>query len=297
MKKILVVFGDIGSAKEMVPVLKVLEERGIKVSYVADPKGKAATDVLGKAGIPYETKEPADSDTRDLDAYDLILVGTSATANSFQVAWTKYAREKNIPVLWIEDLYGTGSRKNSQIVSPDTMLVVDEVAKQIAKTVRPNLDVRVVGKPTFGALPDEVGAVSIRNKVREKLGLTESEFLVTVGFGGDPAERALTQLPQIISALEAYEDSLTVAWRFHPKHPQKDQLWETATKSKVPFIFGALQWGVKSADDIRLRLRYVRSAETQLRTYTKEIRGAQFAALKNPGAAFRAADVIMEYFR
>lgn len=231
MGEIAVVVGDIGSAKEIVPAVKVLEARGIKVRWFADSAGKAKIDVLEKQGVAYEMVIP--------DGYkpSVIVVGTSATAAVLKVEFTKYGRENGIPVLWVEDLYGTGERQNSLGVSPDVMLVIDDIAAQIAKTVRPGLDVRVVGKPTFGKLPTEDEAKDVRNKIRESVGLNDSKFLLTVSFGGDPAERALAQLPEIVRAIQRdLSGAVTVAWRFHPKHPKVDELWKMATESGIKFV-------------------------------------------------------------
>jgi hypothetical protein len=200
--EVFVVVGDIGSAKELLPAVRVLESRGVNVRWIADPsdKAKAPTDVLDKAGIVYERGIPS-----VFSFAKVILVGTSATAVSAQLLWTVYGIESNIPVLWYEDLWGTGSRPSTQLVSPNHMLVIDDAAAAIARTVRPSLDVTVVGKPTFGALPSQEQAAEICMNLRSKYNLTDADFLVTVGFGGDPPERAFEQLKAMFAS-RVFED-------------------------------------------------------------------------------------------
>lgn len=248
-KTVAVVVGDLGGAKEVVPIAKELERRGATVRYFLDssPKAKAG-DVLMKAGVSYETRDPNAE-----DKFDVILAGTSATANGAQVKWTEWGWANRIKVVWMEDLHGTGSRANSRSVTPDFMLVIDEMAARIAEKVRPGLRTIVVGKPTFSdpkELPRLEDGPAIRAKIRAEFELDDNRFLIVAGFGGDPAERSETQLQMILDKLsklfpqdlfrwapdcmnldvvEYFLHTCTViAWRFHPKHPSANELWEKA---------------------------------------------------------------------
>lgn len=222
--------GDIGGMKEIYEGMRVLESRGVGVGYFidAESRAKAGTDFLAKLKTPvsYETRGPLLSDHPRV-----IVIGTSATAVTGQVDWTTYGHEQGIPVVWVEDLWGTGERAGTLSVRPDEMLVIDEMAAQIARIVRPGLKATVVGKPSFGKLPSIEERVGIRAQVRNDLDLSPDDFLITVGFGGDPAERAVLQLPQFIQLFEPY--NVVLAWRFHPKHPDVKMLWERATTSNV----------------------------------------------------------------
>jgi hypothetical protein len=216
--------------REVYEGMQILEKHGVSVKYFvdADTHAKAGTDLLAKLKNPvfYETRGPLPADRPKV-----IVVGTSATAVSGQVAWTEHGHKNGIPVVWVEDLWGTGERAEVLSVRPDEMLVIDEIAARIAVTVRPRLKTTVVGKPSFGELPSTEETVGIRAQVRSNLGLSPEDFLLSVGFGGDPAVRTITQLPLLLKLFQAY--NVVVAWRFHPKHPDATMLWEHATQSGI----------------------------------------------------------------
>lgn len=242
------VVGDIGGAKEVMLVSRELERRGAVIKWFLDssPKAKAG-DVLKKAGIAYETREPNEN-----DKMGMILIGTSATAMSAQMEWTKWGKERGVPVLWMEDLHGTGSRANSRSVAPDAMLVIDEMAEKIAQKIRPNLRTFVVGKPTFSdpkEMPNRDCGDDIRYEIYDKLNLhcgkygDEKDKLVVIGFGGDPAERAEAQLGDILKEMTNWimKDEIVVAWRFHPKHPKKEEMYLQA-------MVGTAVLGIRTVD-------------------------------------------------
>lgn len=229
MGEIAFVVGDVGSCNELVQVAPELEKRGVSVRWFADPSGRAGTEVLAKKGIDYKSVPP-EGWYRELPK--VFLIGTSATATGFKIATTRYGQARGIPVIWEEDLWGTGSRQSALEVSPDVMLVNDEMAAAIAKNVRPNLKTAVVGKPTFGKIPPFEECPQIRARIREKLGLSDSDFLVAYGFGGEPFVLAVSQVEVILND-SPFSPDMIVAWRFHPKHPKKDELWEKATSSSI----------------------------------------------------------------
>lgn len=119
-------------------------------------------------------------------------------------------------------------------VSPNEILVVDAVAEHVAKSVRPGIATTIVGKPTFGTIPANSERPALRERLRRELGVADTDFLVTVGFGEVPTERALTQLPQFIELFRTM--NVVVAWRFHPKHAELPKLWRDATTSGVRFV-------------------------------------------------------------
>lgn len=239
------VVGDIGGAKEILPVVQILQGKyGAAVKWFVDssPKAKAGTEVLDKAEIPYERRDPKHSDYPKV-----IVVGTSATAVESQIDWTRYGIENNIPVIWVEDLHGTGSVKNVRGVSPDLMVVVDEIASRCANAIRPSLKTSVLGKPSFANLPVLIEkAPEIRAVVRKELGLGEYAFLVHCMFGGEPQERAWTQVMELerrtytIRMCLSMARNVFVMCRFHPKHPDVEELRErTASVLGTRFIDGA----------------------------------------------------------
>ena len=136
-------------------------------------------------------------------------------------------------VIGIEDLWGTGEKKNARWLGPDLMLVIDEVAAQIAKNVRPWIDVKVVGKSTFEKFPDLVRqAFLIRSAFRQNFSLGESDFMVVILLGGD--DKVWFQLREIIKKTSDFS-GITFAWRFHPKDPDKDKLFNEAIASGIKY--------------------------------------------------------------
>jgi hypothetical protein len=221
---IAVVVGDIGGCKELLPVVKILEQRGHTIAWHADSSGRAGTDVLTKAGIPFDNLIPGDHTICDIP--DLILVGTSATATRSQSFWTDFGNQKTIPVIWFEDLYGTaqvGSANKSS--TPDTIIVIDDVAAQIAKNARPSVNIFIGGKPTYGSLHNRLaGVFEERKQVRKYIGITAPDgtpvnhFLTTyVSMGEDP-DRVEKHIRAIGYAVQCEKPKdLRIALRFHPK--------------------------------------------------------------------------------
>lgn len=223
--EIYVVVGDIGSAKDLVSAGEELAEYGHLIKWIADPKGKAASDVLTKKGIIFESR----SSPIATDRPEIILIGTSASAVEAQIAWTQYGHEKSIPVIWYEDLWGTGEREATIGVNPDIMLVIDETAEKIAKTVRPNLKTKVVGKPTYEQLNNFIAKTpEIRRKIHDELKVRPLNFLVSYWSSGEDPSRAKTHLNILkeLSAIDGHQ--IILAPRLHPKLAEdiKKELWD-----------------------------------------------------------------------
>lgn len=222
-KTVAVVVGDMGGCKELLGAVKILEERGVKCLWYCDPLGKAV-DVLNKNNIAFEARLPNDN-----DAVDVILIGTSDTAHFLQRAWTNFGHEKNIKVFWMEDLYGCAEHKAVMSDSPDVLLVIDETAKKIAQSVRPDTPTVVVGKPTFGHLAHKLQFQSeVRREVRSELNLTEEAFLHTYASGGISL-RVKAQMKMIVEHLDLWR-GVVFAPRLHPKLPEslREKLWKEA---------------------------------------------------------------------
>ncbi|MBI2024421.1 hypothetical protein HYT00_03485 [Candidatus Giovannonibacteria bacterium] len=233
MKDVFIVVGDLGSAADLVPVAQELEARKIGVQWLADPNGKARTDVLEKKDISYEMLLSSECQG---PLPKVILCGTSSGYADLQVSWTLFGKAQSIPVLWYEDLWGTGEQENERGADPDVMLVLDDIAAKIALNIRPNIATTVVGKPTFGKIPAFEEIPAIRARIREKLGLTESDFLVSWGFQGEPAKMAVAHVGEILRSGLKLDDGMIVAWRLHPKHLRRDELWEVLTKTGIRYV-------------------------------------------------------------
>lgn len=243
-KGVAAVVGDIGGAKELLPAMQILEKRNLCIQWFVDPGPEARAGViLTNAGVSYEKRLPDPNDKPSV-----IVVGTSATAVSAQIIWTRFGREKGIPVIWLEDWFGTGSRKNTQVTAPNMMLTIHPIAEGIARNVRMDLPTKTVGKPSFSRIPTLIEKrLEIREQARRELRIMEGEFLVHWIFTGAPAERPWEQIEEFRRAGNQLAGSSTLMMpRFHPKHLKKVRL-EAAMKEVLGDRFVAPAIGLDSA--------------------------------------------------
>ncbi len=224
------VFGDIGSCREGLPALRLLQERGIIVKYFvsAEPQAKAGTEVLAKAGIQFETRDPQLEDKPKA-----IIIGTSSTAVQAQIKWTSFGKEKGIPVIWVEDLWGCGEWMQTRSVSPNVICTLDEIAKKIVLIARPDIRVEVVGKPTFGNFVKYIPVINeftslMRKLICERAGVDEEgAIVVTYSSGGNP-ERVKAQL-EALRDLDALIDRKVIfVPRLHPTFLNRDEFKKLA---------------------------------------------------------------------
>jgi len=215
-KKVYFVSGDLGGYGDAMPVIKKLQELGTQILFFADPAGESQKK-LDKAGIAYETRDPNESDHPDL-----ILIGVSATAFNLQVAWTKFGREKGIPVFWVEDMYATSARppvrESLAGTEPNVIFAIDEIAASLAGKAYPGAEILACGKTSFeglGVLREK--KEEIRSAVRSKAKIGQDDFLVTFWSGGTSLERVRAQVKTIISSAAEVLDDVIIAPRFHPK--------------------------------------------------------------------------------
>jgi len=216
MKSVYIIVGDLGSARELLLAEKEIISRDARIKWFVSAGGKAG-DLLTKDKIVFRGRGPDAS-----DCPDLLLIGTGATAYQAQIEWTKWGRANNVPVLWLEDLWGCGEHSVVRGVSPDAMLVNDGVAAEIARTIRPDLETVAVGKATFEPLAEvEKNATEIRRRVRKELGVNMADFLVLYSSGGSPDRAAehLQALAKIPNQSYGLRHNFVFAPRLHPKLP------------------------------------------------------------------------------
>lgn len=225
-KRVAVVVGDIGGTVELIPGVQELQRRGVSVQWIVDPGGKGFTK-LDAENIPWIERDAL----LHIAEYDLILVGTSATAVKEQIEWTRAGRAIGWPVLWYEDLWGTGERPATRSVDPDVMLVVDEVAGRIARNVRPNVRIEVVGKPTFEYLHDmdQQKIAELRREYRQKMEVRSQEDggvfdeFSLVYWGGGELDRVVSHMAELHDV--AVGNGFLLAPRLHPKMPARAAMW------------------------------------------------------------------------
>ena len=217
-KRIIIGAGDIGGCKEVEPAVRILIEKGIEIEWRVDPStnARAGTNVLVKRGIAYSTAFPQASDSTDL-----VLVGTSATAMDMQIALSRFAREKEIPCIHVEDFPGTAHYPKVRVAPPTTLCVVDEVAAEIARHARPEIpDIRTVGKPSYA---EEVGPFldskdNVWEEVRKLLGLERTDFVIAYSSGGT-AETVMPHILVLADLGDVAGRRTVLLDRLHPKLP------------------------------------------------------------------------------
>lgn len=222
--QVLAVVGDIGGAAELLPALDVLG-REHDVTVMLDPAGaaKATLEKAGREWVAYDAKGG------ELPFCDVLAVGTSAKQADAQVALTRAARKQGVPAVWVEDLYGCGSRAVVREAGdgcvPDVMCVMDDIAAEIARRSWPGITVTVCGKPSWGFLTDLMARrADIRAAVRGRLGLVATDVLLTSWHGGeDPASERLTL--ETLGGFRAVP-RLRLAVRLHPGMQDKQALAE-----------------------------------------------------------------------
>lgn len=205
--------GDIGACKELLPVATLLQRDGFEIVWVADEHGKAQ-DLLKKEQLPFVLGEPT-----DVSHPDLVVIGTSATARGAQLSWSCFARtQKHVPLIWYEDLYGTAavSLGNGGAWEPHTLIVIDDIAHQIASTLVGPARVLVGGKPTYSNDQlSELNRSSTQIRIRTKLCLHD-EFLISYISSGENPRRVSDHIGDLYPALGG-DSSQKVIIRLHPK--------------------------------------------------------------------------------
>jgi hypothetical protein len=246
MKNVYAVYGDIMTAKEVLPAMQILENRGFLVSHIVDSGELArAPMVLDKEGIKYSKRDPISEDMPDV-----IVVGTSVSAIDAQIKWTQFGRENNISVIWVEDFYGTGENEKVLSLSPDVVCTVDEIAKQIIELTRPNANVEVVGKPSFEQFAKYL---SIQPKVREdvcdELNIGKDSFIVTLWAGAEYKETTHAHILALRGLDELTNRKVFYLPRLHPKTSEdlKDKFYVLASEGNKNIIHTD---GFDNPDDI-----------------------------------------------
>lgn len=228
-----IVVGDRGSAQELLASSAELSKR-FTLQWFADPNG-IGKDLLRSAGISYEARLPSVADVMPL------LIGVSATAVEWQIKWTKHGRKNGQPVIWLEDLWGTGSRSQTRCVDPTHMLVNDTTAGRLARSVRPGLPVFHVGKPTFER---DIALVAKHEAERTRLRRSidaDEQFIVSYWSGGNPDRVRIH-----VDALRAISGVRVLClWHQKLKYTVKDDNRERLTPPQLIALSDAIvaEWG------------------------------------------------------
>jgi len=185
MKKQYIVYavvGDMGGGKEVKLAIDALQRMmpDVQVKWIVDPspRAQAGVKVLDPAGIKSERRMPSADDQADLLVY-----GASATVFEAQVEWAKWAKSRDIPVIGVNDFYST---INQHPAPSDVITALDEQDAAIIRSVRTDVEVVVVGKPSFQSVRSLLARKDeIRVEVRSKLNIADDEFMILVSPGSE----------------------------------------------------------------------------------------------------------------
>jgi hypothetical protein len=223
-KSVIVALKNTGPLNFMRPVFQRLKERGLtiylRLTGVAESKiPEIEKDLEGFSRV----------DSSELDSVQVDVIvrtvddspeGASALPQDFE------QRNWRATVINVEDFPGNGNKpSNGSPVSHDSIVVIDEDAREAAIARNPNLDpskIVVTGRPDFDkyAYADvEVERSSARSWLREKHGVPDEHFVVV--FSGQLAPAAETALDRFAKQLMAYtsqsETPITFVYSFHPR--------------------------------------------------------------------------------
>jgi|TARA_Y100000310_G_scaffold162742_1_gene162690 hypothetical protein len=230
MKIAYVIYGDIMTAKELLPVAKILEKRGYLVRNIVDQSElERATIILDKKGVLYTKDLPTSEDIPDV-----IICGANATAIDAQKEWTKFGKYKRIPTIWFEDTYGTSNRILD--VSPDILCVVDNIASCIINKIRPKVEIKIVGKPSIEHFSDYLGKThAIKSDVFERLHIDVDSFVVTFWSGGIYTSRVESHIKALYDLDKLTNKKVFYLPRIHPKL-EDQSIFKLALKNNLNII-------------------------------------------------------------
>ena len=223
-KLFVLVAGDIGSAKMMLPVIPLLKAAGVDAEMMADVEGEgykilnqagvrtyniAAADVGGTKGVP-------------LEEANLLFIGTCGTANKLErTVAAKYLGKK--PVVLGADGFFNHNRLDWRGVEGDYWLAITQEHAADIRRRRPQLrpeQVLVVGNPAFDNLPalyqrkDEV-----RWQRRRELNLTDNQILAIWWSQGTECvmQEDVAYAQEAICCLTYFARPMLFAPMIHPK--------------------------------------------------------------------------------
>lgn len=251
---ILVGARDMGTARNLEPVIVELRKRGYGVSVLTDnPSEKFLRTRFPDAK---EISLKTSLEAIDVTKPSLVLSGISATNNpgiEFYLAKTgeSESESEKIPVVWVEDLWGVATRKEQFkfAIHPDVVCAYDEYSKnldmehiqQAGKKDWSRVKFEVTGSPVMDELAGESNHQKISDKVRVALGVEKEDVMVTYMGGGPPED--LVDLKKFITGLEKVAEKGDKKIKFTARiHPS---IFGTGSLAKYKKEFEILLEGLK----------------------------------------------------
>lgn len=218
--RILAGLRDTGEANAIIPVLNELSRKSFDVFVMAAERGE---DELKAPGFNFSLSRPFDPTLRiGRMKGNALLTGMSGIP-SIEMALNLAAHARGIKVFAVEDYPGAYFSELGNIFEgsvgtmPDYLFVMNEWARR-ANLDYPGLSedqVIVTGAPALDKIA-RTDKTQVRKEVREKLGVTEDETLIS--WFGQVGKATLESLQVLLEGLKALDlKNYKLATRFHPR--------------------------------------------------------------------------------
>jgi len=259
-KSILVVTGDVGGARAMIPVLRELERRGAEFDlvdhgFIRDEASSSWRRVsLPPDGAGLVAKLKAD--------YRGCVFGTSVS-DTYPLGLARSARAAGLPVMCVLDNWGNYRRRlemdGQAALVPECYAVMDKLAfeEALADGI-PASCLRIVGHPGLASLPQEYGGYDVPAErqgllQRAKWAGNDRKLIVFVSEpvandqgvdGRSPQYRGYTEkvvLALLARCLQPFAESIQIGLVAHPREDAHALLahWETCRGSLVGGMLAA----------------------------------------------------------
>jgi glycosyltransferase involved in cell wall biosynthesis len=258
--RILAAAHDTGGARVLVPVLKDLWKRGVALRvYASGP----AYDVLTAEGLVpglVKTGDVSDTLRRDLASWppNLLLVGTSH-GQSLEDQFVVEARQRNVPSVGILDSWMLYDERFSDGTDPwaflpDTMIVMDEVAKKEMVQLGAPVDrLLPLGQPQMDQIPGRAMTDDQKGRLRRDLGVEKGHLVLFLSqdmsnfYGGrDPCrerigyteQEVFQDLEKALSDIASHRgESIHLVVKLHPREAVGKYTGSSATvfKDRDPY--------------------------------------------------------------
>lgn len=251
--KPLVLFGlrGPGGMNCLWPVVQLLRDEGYPTDLLID---SAAKRILETKNHQFK-KEPSESPLkRIMEIKPKVAVSefSADAGTALTVTWSE--ESYGVPVVWVEDypdvlghyvdLYGTSLR-----INPDYLCVMSEATRDLAIKRRPAMDpskIVVTGHPDYDKYSN-IDKLGVRNKTREKLGVSDADFLIVYsGLLPPQTPEVLEHLVENLNQSDIQQNLVLLLSR-HPRDMYPEQEYD---KVLANFKGKVMKQGDVSSDDI-----------------------------------------------
>lgn len=230
------------------PVIELLAGEGYTTDLLID---SAAKRILETKNHQF-AKQPSESPLKRIMETKPAVAVTEFSAGggtAFPISWTE--KSYNVPTVWVEDYPGVPSNfyPESLKIDPTYLCVINEATRQMAikKRQRMNPDnIVVTGHPDYDKYA-YINKDKIRKETREKLQVTDDEFLIV--FSGLLQPNTSEILEQLVGSLNSLQTQkkLTLLLSKHPRDTFPEEEYD---RILAPFRGKVLKQSVISSDEI-----------------------------------------------